>query len=396
MSGVVKDLARTKVSPSQIAIMVEYMEKYPQLIRGCNYNADLTVEKKNALWEILKDSLNADETGATKCVPRWQKTWSDLKVHLRNKYRKKNKKSRKRPVFTELEEKLITMIGENSRKYGTIPVKKEDIDNTEIKITSVESQQEPASIENQTVASTSEQPPETETTMTTVESIQPSISCIQPQNSSNSLPVVQLPSNSSNQNQDSNKPLPQLLDTVYFYYKQPTLPTLLLTTQCNPQLDSGNSLNQDKLSTCTSMLSQNSSNSLSTAFDKSSVCNSNQQESNHTISAVQDKPSLSAGNNQESDVIMSDDQVKLSTCNDNTQQQDSHSTKSASPDQTTKSNVKESADNKGFFSCQMMSAKALQDIAKELGVKNDIERKRLELEERKVIAFELIAQRLQM
>ncbi|CAL1285435.1 unnamed protein product [Larinioides sclopetarius] len=99
-----KTISTNRTSASQFEIMLEYFEDYPQMLTG-KVDATFSKETKDKIWKVLASALNAEGNGPTKSIAGWRKTLKDWKCYVR-------KKASRREKLTELEEKLLTAIGE--------------------------------------------------------------------------------------------------------------------------------------------------------------------------------------------------------------------------------------------------------------------------------------------
>ncbi|KAI4466690.1 hypothetical protein MML48_2g00019282 [Holotrichia oblita] len=64
-------------------ILIEFMDEHPNLLKG-EFNGPNGKHERKLLWEELTGKLNGVGAGQ-KSVIKWQKTWADIKYHMKKK-----------------------------------------------------------------------------------------------------------------------------------------------------------------------------------------------------------------------------------------------------------------------------------------------------------------------
>ncbi|XP_024084427.1 uncharacterized protein LOC106666981 isoform X2 [Cimex lectularius] len=116
-----------KITMIQKRILIEYMEKHPELINNTRKSSCVAQDGPDYthLWEEVMDLLERNSTKPTnKEIDKWKKTWSDLKRHVELKSAR-IRANLISPNFTEFEARILKLM----TCKGEHPIKEECMEN---------------------------------------------------------------------------------------------------------------------------------------------------------------------------------------------------------------------------------------------------------------------------
>ncbi|XP_047534994.1 uncharacterized protein LOC125069518 [Vanessa atalanta] len=118
---------KSRASPEQFAILLEFMESYGDITRP--QQGPQGRIKADRLWQQLEQLLNSIGGGVVKPRDKWKKVWADWKAKTKKKALAIRREASgtgggpsSRQTLTASEERVLSIMGSTiSEKHSTIP-----------------------------------------------------------------------------------------------------------------------------------------------------------------------------------------------------------------------------------------------------------------------------------